>query len=101
MLGALHIHFSITLLFVSSLRTGSILSKDPPPDKKPKSDKPSLPCNDFDPTGILALYFSILYSLLFSVHRFRLCYTFHSAVMYNSSQRLFSITTRTHQFGVQ
>lgn len=34
-------------------RTGSILSKDPPPDKKPKSDKPSLPCNDFDPTGLV------------------------------------------------
>lgn len=35
----------------SSSRTSSILSKDPPPDKKPKSDKPSLTCDEFDPTG--------------------------------------------------
>lgn len=32
-------------------RTSSILSKDHPPDKKPKSDKTSLPSNEFDPTG--------------------------------------------------
>uniref|UniRef100_A0A8C7Z6U9 Rho guanine nucleotide exchange factor (GEF) 12a n=1 Tax=Oryzias sinensis TaxID=183150 RepID=A0A8C7Z6U9_9TELE len=32
-------------------RTSSILSKDHPPDKKPKSDKSSLPSNEFDPTG--------------------------------------------------
>ncbi|XP_048839065.1 rho guanine nucleotide exchange factor 12-like isoform X2 [Brienomyrus brachyistius] len=32
-------------------RTGSILSKDHPPDKKPKSDKPSVPAShEFDPT---------------------------------------------------
>lgn len=34
-------------------RTSSILSKDPPPDKKPKSDKTSLSCNEFDPTGLV------------------------------------------------
>nr|XP_023672049.1 rho guanine nucleotide exchange factor 12 isoform X3 [Paramormyrops kingsleyae] len=35
-------------------RTGSILSKDHPPDKKPKSDKPSVPTShDFDPTGLV------------------------------------------------
>ncbi|CAN9511359.1 unnamed protein product [Ophioblennius macclurei] len=34
-------------------RTSSILSKDPPPDKKPKSDKSSLPSNEFDPTGLV------------------------------------------------
>nr|XP_057935798.1 rho guanine nucleotide exchange factor 12 isoform X5 [Doryrhamphus excisus] len=32
-------------------RTSSILSKDHPPDKKPKSDKASLPSNEFDPTA--------------------------------------------------
>uniref|UniRef100_A0A3Q2XK28 Rho guanine nucleotide exchange factor 12 n=1 Tax=Hippocampus comes TaxID=109280 RepID=A0A3Q2XK28_HIPCM len=32
---------------------GSILSKDHPPDKKPKSDKTSLPSNEFDPTGLV------------------------------------------------
>ncbi|XP_055022990.1 rho guanine nucleotide exchange factor 12 [Boleophthalmus pectinirostris] len=36
-------------------RTSSILSKDPPPDKKPKSDKTSLSCNDFDPTDALVV----------------------------------------------
>lgn len=35
----------------SFFRTSSILSKDHPPDKKPKSDKASLPSNEFDPTG--------------------------------------------------
>ncbi|KAK7882542.1 hypothetical protein WMY93_028716 [Mugilogobius chulae] len=35
--------------------TSSILSKDPPPDKKPKSDKTSLSCNDFDPTEALVV----------------------------------------------
>uniref|UniRef100_A0A8D3CVN8 Rho guanine nucleotide exchange factor 12 n=1 Tax=Scophthalmus maximus TaxID=52904 RepID=A0A8D3CVN8_SCOMX len=30
-----------------------ILSKDHPPDKKPKSDKTSLPSNEFDPTGLV------------------------------------------------
>lgn len=39
----------------SSSRTSSILSKDHPPDKKPKSDKTSLTCNEFDPTGNLHL----------------------------------------------
>lgn len=34
-----------------SSRTSSILSKDHPPDKKPKSDKSSLNSNEFDPTG--------------------------------------------------
>ncbi|XP_061575327.1 rho guanine nucleotide exchange factor 12 isoform X2 [Cololabis saira] len=34
-------------------RTSSILSKDHPPDRKPKSDKPSLPSNEFDPTGLV------------------------------------------------
>lgn len=34
-------------------RTSSILAKDPPPDKKPKSDKTSLSCNEFDPTGLV------------------------------------------------
>ncbi|XP_034718096.1 rho guanine nucleotide exchange factor 12 isoform X2 [Etheostoma cragini] len=36
-------------------RTSSILSKDPPPDKKPKSDKTSLPSNEFDPTEALVV----------------------------------------------
>ncbi|XP_037318641.2 rho guanine nucleotide exchange factor 12 isoform X1 [Pungitius pungitius] len=36
-------------------RTSSILSKDHPPDKKPKSDKTSLPSNEFDPTEALVL----------------------------------------------
>uniref|UniRef100_A0A8C5BRE8 Rho guanine nucleotide exchange factor 12 n=1 Tax=Gadus morhua TaxID=8049 RepID=A0A8C5BRE8_GADMO len=31
----------------------SILSKDHPPDKKPKSDKSPLPSNEFDPTGLV------------------------------------------------
>ncbi|KAA8594278.1 hypothetical protein FQN60_005112, partial [Etheostoma spectabile] len=35
--------------------TSSILSKDPPPDKKPKSDKTSLPSNEFDPTEALVV----------------------------------------------
>uniref|UniRef100_A0A665V873 Rho guanine nucleotide exchange factor 12 n=1 Tax=Echeneis naucrates TaxID=173247 RepID=A0A665V873_ECHNA len=34
-------------------RTSSILSKDHPPDKKPKSEKTSLPSNEFDPTGLV------------------------------------------------
>ncbi|XP_056314531.1 rho guanine nucleotide exchange factor 12 isoform X2 [Danio aesculapii] len=35
-------------------RTGSILSKDHPPDKKPKSDKASVPLShEFDPTGLV------------------------------------------------
>uniref|UniRef100_A0A3B3VPR1 Rho guanine nucleotide exchange factor 12 n=1 Tax=Poecilia latipinna TaxID=48699 RepID=A0A3B3VPR1_9TELE len=37
----------------SFLRTSSILSKDHPPDKKPKSDKASLSSNEFDPTGLV------------------------------------------------
>ena len=56
----------------SSSRTSSILSKDHPPDKKPKSDKTSLPSNEFDPTGNFPLFlFSLLllfcssYSLFF------------------------------------
>ncbi|XP_029302414.1 rho guanine nucleotide exchange factor 12 isoform X4 [Cottoperca gobio] len=36
-------------------RTSSILSKDHPPDKKPKSDKTSLPSNEFDPTEALVV----------------------------------------------
>lgn len=36
-----------------AIRTSSILSKDHPPDKKPKSDKASLPSNEFDPTGLV------------------------------------------------
>ncbi|CAL1570422.1 unnamed protein product [Knipowitschia caucasica] len=36
-------------------RTSSILSKDPPPDKKPKSDKAPLSSNDFDPTDALVV----------------------------------------------
>ncbi|KTF84694.1 hypothetical protein cypCar_00023221 [Cyprinus carpio] len=36
------------------LETGSILSKDHPPDKKPKSDKASVPpSHEFDPTGLV------------------------------------------------
>ncbi|XP_042627084.1 rho guanine nucleotide exchange factor 12 isoform X2 [Cyprinus carpio] len=35
-------------------RTGSILSRDPPPDKRPKSDKlPGTPTHEFDPTDVL------------------------------------------------
>ncbi|XP_068173221.1 rho guanine nucleotide exchange factor 12 isoform X2 [Antennarius striatus] len=36
-------------------RTSSILSKDHPPDKKPKSDKTPLPSNEFDPTEALVV----------------------------------------------
>ncbi|KAM4742804.1 rho guanine nucleotide exchange factor 12 isoform 2-T2 [Anableps anableps] len=36
-----------------AIRTSSILSKDHPPDKKPKSDKAVLPSNEFDPTGLV------------------------------------------------
>ncbi|KAG7221057.1 hypothetical protein INR49_017686 [Caranx melampygus] len=36
-------------------RTSSILSKDHPPDKKPKSDKTSLHSNEFDPTEALVV----------------------------------------------
>ncbi|XP_033970966.1 rho guanine nucleotide exchange factor 12 isoform X3 [Trematomus bernacchii] len=36
-------------------RSSSILSKDHPPDKKPKSDKTSLPSNEFDPTEALVV----------------------------------------------
>ncbi|XP_008423879.1 rho guanine nucleotide exchange factor 12 isoform X3 [Poecilia reticulata] len=41
--------------FSSTDRTSSILSKDHPPDKKPKSDKASLPSNEFDPTEALVV----------------------------------------------
>ncbi|XP_006795521.1 rho guanine nucleotide exchange factor 12 isoform X2 [Neolamprologus brichardi] len=36
-------------------RTSSILSKDHPPDKKPKSERNSLPSNEFDPTEALVV----------------------------------------------
>ncbi|XP_034025190.1 rho guanine nucleotide exchange factor 12 isoform X2 [Thalassophryne amazonica] len=36
-------------------RTSSLLSKDHPPDKKSKSDKSSLPSNEFDPTDVLVV----------------------------------------------
>ncbi|XP_061537517.1 rho guanine nucleotide exchange factor 12 isoform X1 [Phycodurus eques] len=45
-------------------RTSSILSKDHPPDKKPKSDKTSLPSNEFDPTEALLVQKSGSSSLL-------------------------------------
>ncbi|XP_008423880.1 rho guanine nucleotide exchange factor 12 isoform X5 [Poecilia reticulata] len=46
--------FSSTDRFTKkATRTSSILSKDHPPDKKPKSDKASLPSNEFDPTGLV------------------------------------------------
>ncbi|XP_057694795.1 rho guanine nucleotide exchange factor 12 isoform X2 [Corythoichthys intestinalis] len=45
-------------------RTSSILSKDHPPDKKPKSDKSSLPSNEFDPTEALVVQKSGSGSLL-------------------------------------
>ncbi|XP_028274909.1 rho guanine nucleotide exchange factor 12 isoform X2 [Parambassis ranga] len=38
-----------------AIRTSSILSKDHPPDKKPKSDKTSLSSNEFDPTEALVV----------------------------------------------
>ncbi|XP_041850596.1 rho guanine nucleotide exchange factor 12 isoform X1 [Melanotaenia boesemani] len=38
-----------------AIRTSSILSKDPPPDKRPKSDKTSLPSNEFDSTEALVV----------------------------------------------
>lgn len=41
----------ISCSLCSFFRTSSILSKDHPPDKKPKSDKNSVACNEFDPTG--------------------------------------------------
>uniref|UniRef100_M4A352 Rho guanine nucleotide exchange factor 12 n=1 Tax=Xiphophorus maculatus TaxID=8083 RepID=M4A352_XIPMA len=44
---------SLSHLCSSFFRTSSILSKDHPPDKKPKSDKASLPSNEFDPTGLV------------------------------------------------
>ncbi|XP_066566364.1 rho guanine nucleotide exchange factor 12 isoform X2 [Amia ocellicauda] len=34
-------------------RQCSILTKDPPPDKKHKSDKPTVPSHEFDPTGLV------------------------------------------------
>uniref|UniRef100_A0A3Q3IUN3 Rho guanine nucleotide exchange factor (GEF) 12a n=1 Tax=Monopterus albus TaxID=43700 RepID=A0A3Q3IUN3_MONAL len=37
----------------STMLVGSILSRDHPPDKKPKSDKTSLSSNEFDPTGLV------------------------------------------------
>ncbi|TNN37268.1 hypothetical protein EYF80_052567 [Liparis tanakae] len=36
--------------FTEMAVSSSILSKDHPPDRKPKSDKTSLPSNEFDPT---------------------------------------------------
>ncbi|KAJ3591004.1 hypothetical protein NHX12_008951, partial [Muraenolepis orangiensis] len=36
-----------------AIRTSSILCKDHPPDKKPKSDRSPLPSNEFDPTGLV------------------------------------------------
>ncbi|XP_028320102.1 rho guanine nucleotide exchange factor 12 isoform X2 [Gouania willdenowi] len=45
-------------------RTSSILSKDHPPDKKPKSDKSSLPSNEFDPTEALVVQKSVSSSVL-------------------------------------
>ncbi|XP_027901389.1 rho guanine nucleotide exchange factor 12 isoform X1 [Xiphophorus couchianus] len=48
--------FSSTNRFTKkAIRTSSILSKDHPPDKKPKSDKASLPSNEFDPTEALVV----------------------------------------------
>ncbi|XP_043976514.1 rho guanine nucleotide exchange factor 12 isoform X2 [Gambusia affinis] len=48
--------FSSTDRFTKkAIRTSSILSKDHPPDKKPKSDKASLPSNEFDPTEALVV----------------------------------------------
>ncbi|XP_015235910.1 PREDICTED: rho guanine nucleotide exchange factor 12 isoform X2 [Cyprinodon variegatus] len=48
--------FSSTDRFTKkAIRTSSILSKDHPPDKKPKSDKTSLPSNEFDPTEALVV----------------------------------------------
>ncbi|KAF7668975.1 hypothetical protein LDENG_00271680 [Lucifuga dentata] len=44
---------SFTDRFPKVNRTSSILSKDHPPDKKPKSDKSSIPSNEFDPTGLV------------------------------------------------
>ncbi|MEQ2241668.1 hypothetical protein ILYODFUR_027694, partial [Ilyodon furcidens] len=38
-----------------AIRTSSILIKDHPPDKKPKSDKTSLSSNEFDPTEALVV----------------------------------------------
>lgn len=62
--------------YFSSSRTSSILSKDHPPDKKPKSDKTSLTCNEFDPTGNFHFNFQahtpvLFFSFTFS---FILCY---------------------------
>ncbi|XP_014845659.1 PREDICTED: rho guanine nucleotide exchange factor 12 isoform X1 [Poecilia mexicana] len=48
--------FSSTDRFTKkATRTSSILSKDHPPDKKPKSDKASIPSNEFDPTEALVV----------------------------------------------
>ncbi|KAM4589709.1 rho guanine nucleotide exchange factor 12 isoform 6-T6 [Fundulus diaphanus] len=50
------IQFSSTDRFTKkAIRTNSILSKDHPPDKKPKSEKTSLPSNEFDPTEALVV----------------------------------------------
>uniref|UniRef100_A0A669DJ61 Rho guanine nucleotide exchange factor 12 n=1 Tax=Oreochromis niloticus TaxID=8128 RepID=A0A669DJ61_ORENI len=37
----------------SASTSSHILSKDHPPDKKPKSEKNSIPSNEFDPTGLV------------------------------------------------
>ena len=50
--------FLLCNTFLSVSRTSSILSKDHPPDKKPKSDKSPLPSNEFDPTGKFSPSFS-------------------------------------------
>lgn len=56
----------------SSSRTSSILSKDHPPDKKHKSDKTSLPSNEFDPTGNFPLFLFSLFLLFCSYSLFSL-----------------------------
>lgn len=54
-------HLVYLLLICSPFyRTSSILSKDHPPDKKPKSERNSLPSNEFDPTGNFVLSFRCL-----------------------------------------
>ncbi|XP_019943935.2 rho guanine nucleotide exchange factor 12 isoform X2 [Paralichthys olivaceus] len=45
----------VTSLRLNDIKTSSILSKDHPPDKKTKSDKTSLPSNEFDPTEALVV----------------------------------------------
>lgn len=63
-------HWPCTLISpVCVCRTSSILNRDHPPDKRPKSDKlPGTPTHEFDPTGKWRRALSFL--LVFHTHTF-------------------------------